>query len=148
MPIDYALYPPNWKTEIVPRIRLRAGGRCEQCHVPAWAYGWRDVSGQFHPGDPPVLATAGQLFSQDGLQLGPKALKIILTVAHLDHDEHNWQVRDERLMLLCQHCHLSFDRADNLRRRRQNHPAVPPGHPRLELVFPHSLRSTATAAHR
>ena len=29
MPIDYKKYPPNWLTEIRPRILKRAGGRCE-----------------------------------------------------------------------------------------------------------------------
>jgi hypothetical protein len=133
MPIDYSLYPPNWKSEIVPRIRLRARGRCEKCGVHAWQYGWRDGLGKFHPGKPPVLATAGQLFSLDHRQLGPRMIKIILTVAHLDHDEQNWAVSDDRLRLLCQYCHFNFDRADNLKRRRQNNPKVPTELPRLDF---------------
>lgn len=46
MPIDYAHYPPNWLTEIRPRILVRAGERrdadgeiireahCEKCASP------------------------------------------------------------------------------------------------------------------
>jgi len=38
------------------------------------------------------------------------AIKIILTVAHLDHDPENWEVNSERLKALCQRCHLNYDR--------------------------------------
>lgn len=31
MPVDMRRYPPNWRTEIRPRILARAGDRCEQC---------------------------------------------------------------------------------------------------------------------
>ena len=31
MPIDYTKYPPNWKSEIVPRILKRADNKCELC---------------------------------------------------------------------------------------------------------------------
>jgi hypothetical protein len=29
MPIDYSKYPPNWKSEIRPRIMNRANNTCE-----------------------------------------------------------------------------------------------------------------------
>jgi hypothetical protein len=25
-------YPKNWKSEIVPAIRARSGGKCQRCH--------------------------------------------------------------------------------------------------------------------
>lgn len=34
MPIDYSKYPPNWKTEIRPRILNRANNKCECCGIP------------------------------------------------------------------------------------------------------------------
>lgn len=43
---------------------------------------------------------------------------VVLTCAHLDHDEHNWQVTDDRLLTLCDACHLKYDAADNANRRR------------------------------
>ena len=43
---------------------------------------------------------------------------VVLTVAHLDHDEWNHEVQDNRLAALCQKCHLTYDRADNERRKR------------------------------
>jgi methylphosphotriester-DNA--protein-cysteine methyltransferase len=33
MPIDYKKYPPNWRSEIVPRIKARANHCCELCGV-------------------------------------------------------------------------------------------------------------------
>lgn len=43
--------------------------------------------------------------------------RVILTTAHLDHDEENWDVSDDRLATLCAPCHLRYDAADNRRRR-------------------------------
>ena len=34
MPCNYKNYPPNWFTEIRPRILERAKNCCEQCGVP------------------------------------------------------------------------------------------------------------------
>lgn len=34
MPVDYKLYPVNWKTEIRPRILRRAQHCCERCGIP------------------------------------------------------------------------------------------------------------------
>lgn len=43
--------------------------------------------------------------------------KIVITIAHLDHDEDNWSVQDERLAALCQKCHLQYDAKEKARRR-------------------------------
>lgn len=43
---------------------------------------------------------------------------VVLTIAHLDHDEENWSVEDERLAALCQRCHLQYDAPEKSRRRR------------------------------
>jgi len=53
--------------------------------------------------------------------------KVILTVAHLDHDEENNQFSN--LVSLCQRCHLNYDREDNKKRaaetrRRQQHKLI------------------------
>ena len=45
-----------------------------------------------------------------------KGTKIILTIAHLDHDETNWDVKDDRLAALCQSCHLQYDAPEKKRR--------------------------------
>jgi hypothetical protein len=38
-----------------------------------------------------------------------RPIRIILTIAHLDHDPENWDVSDDRLAALCQKCHLTHD---------------------------------------
>lgn len=90
VPIDYSRYPPNWLTEIRPRILERAGHRCERCEAK-----------NYEPHH-----TTGSL--------------VVLTIAHLDHDPDNWDVTDDRLMALCQHCHLAYD-AEHRRRERDKH---------------------------
>jgi len=42
--------------------------------------------------------------------------RIVLTLAHIDHDEKNNS--PENLLALCQACHFAMDKADNLRRRK------------------------------
>jgi 5-methylcytosine-specific restriction endonuclease McrA len=45
------------------------------------------------------------------------ATKIILTVAHLDHDPRNCE--RENLRALCQACHIGYDKTPEQRRRRE-----------------------------
>lgn len=77
MPIDYSEYPADWP-EISKRIRTeRAGNKCEWCGAE---------NGKPHP-------VTGS--------------KVVLTVAHLNHEKHD--VRGENLAALCQRCHLGYD---------------------------------------
>lgn len=43
--------------------------------------------------------------------------RVILTIAHLDHDVPNHDVQDDRLQALCQRCHLELDRKRNIKNR-------------------------------
>jgi len=86
-------YPKNWKSEVVPRIRVRSGNRCEctgQC-------------GHMHGGD-----LTGRCERVNGMPIdeieGPK---IVLTVAHLNHQPEDCS--DENLLHMCQRCHLRYD---------------------------------------
>ena len=47
----------------------------------------------------------------------PKKVRVILTVAHLDHDETNMDVQDDRLMAMCQLHHLRYDTKEKVRRK-------------------------------
>lgn len=47
----------------------------------------------------------------------PKKVKVVLTIAHLDHDETNKDVKDDRLKAACQLCHLRYDAKEKYRRR-------------------------------
>ena len=46
----------------------------------------------------------------------PKRVKVVLTIAHLDHDERNHNIKDERLKAACQLCHLRYDAKEKYRR--------------------------------
>lgn len=105
MPIDYKKYPPNWK-EIRERILKRANNKCECC-------GLENHSEVFSIKINGVTNWIKKLFDDT---LGFKTVKVVLTIAHLDHDETNQEVTDERLMAMCQLCHLRYDAKEKYRR--------------------------------
>lgn len=123
MPIDYSKYPPNWLSEIRPRILGRAKNRCEKCGVKnkqflyafkmwirdsetgrykykaVWVHRKSDAV-RFLGGDSPLIYT----------------VTVVLTIAHLDHDETNMDIQDDRLMAMCQYCHLNYDAKEKYKR--------------------------------
>lgn len=80
MPMQRALYPADWPA-ISRRIREREGDTCKFCGVANRA---------------PVVS-----------QRTGRSYRIVLTVAHLNHDPAD--NRDENLAALCQPCHLRYD---------------------------------------
>lgn len=91
MPIDYSLYHPKWSL-ISKLIRFRrAGNKCEICNAENY---------KPHP----VTAS-----------------KVILTVAHMDHNKNN--NRFWNLKALCQRCHLGHDIKQHVSNRKygRNH---------------------------
>lgn len=131
MPIDYSKYPPNWKTEIRPRILARANNCCEQCGVENYKYifrGFIDKREVYQDSDGKIFdaKTSEFLFKDEYANITPlsgnpdqKAIRVVLTVAHLDHDETNWEVKDDRLKAMCQKCHLTYDALEKYRRNKQ-----------------------------
>jgi 5-methylcytosine-specific restriction endonuclease McrA len=116
MPIDYKKYPSNWKSEIRPNILKRAKNCCEKCGLKNYTYGFRDLSGKFYSTHYILnrFEITGLDFFDDILshhidKIGKvKApIKIVLTIAHLDHDISN--NCPTNLKALCQKCHLSHD---------------------------------------
>lgn len=86
MPINYAEYHPKWAL-ISRLIRFRrAENRCEWCK--AENYFPHPITGS----------------------------KVILTVAHVDHNKNN--NRFANLAALCQRCHLNHDREQHVRNRK------------------------------
>lgn len=86
MPIDYSKYHPKWSL-ISRMIRFRrAENRCEWCKAENYA-------------PHPITGS-----------------KVILTVAHLDHNSQN--NRFQNLAALCQRCHLNHDREEHIKNRR------------------------------
>lgn len=90
-------YPRNWK-QVRAAVLERAGNRCEFCGVENYAMGYRDQRGEFVKLQP----------TPHGFKYAPPdAIKIILTVAHLDHQPENCDMAN--LRALCQRCHLQYD---------------------------------------
>ena len=84
MSFDPKEYPPNWK-EIRARILKRAGNRCEGSPK------FPDCRAENHKPHPVTGS------------------RVVLTIAHVNHDKSNWDVKDEELAANCQKCHLSRD---------------------------------------
>lgn len=120
--MDISKYPKDWK-EISHRIRFeRAKGACEQCGAAHGSCVWRsytdplnyltlradgnyyDKSGEcVHMGEPP-----DEFLPRNDREYDTgHDIKVVLTVAHLDHDTTNND--DSNLKALCQRCHLRHD---------------------------------------
>ena len=132
MPINRALYDPNWEA-ISNRIRFdRAGGRCESCGVAHGAVGARDANGQWrNQAEIEALAPAalGELYPDlESRQL----ITIYLQTSHHDRDPSN--NGEFNLAAYCQACHLAHDRYDNWQRRRRNQQQRQARAGQLELI--------------
>jgi hypothetical protein len=90
-PENRSRYPRDWKA-IRASILARAGHRCEGS--PAFP-NCRAVNGEPHP-------VTGS--------------RVVLTIAHLDHQSENCS--PENLKAMCQRCHLHFDRHHHAETRR------------------------------
>lgn len=97
MPMQRDRYPHNW-TKISKDIIQKAGNRCEWCGLRNHSIGVR-VSGKF--------VELPHLWPGQKTTDGYKVIKIVLTVAHLDHNPSNCDRRN--LRALCQKCHLDYD---------------------------------------
>lgn len=70
---------------------------------------------------PRILARAKNCCEECGIPnytIKANGTKIVLTIAHLDHDSENHNVSDERLAALCQACHLGYDRWRHVAKRK------------------------------
>lgn len=109
-PENKKLYPKNW-AKIRSNILARAEYCCEFCFLRNYELGIRD-EGYFYG----LTSThkQGQFYG------GRKVIKIVLTIAHLDHDPTNNDYSN--LKALCQQCHNRYDarhRAENRKRNKQ-----------------------------
>jgi len=109
-------YPSDW-AEIRARIQQRAKNCCEFCGVRNWALGARDSDGNFHPAHPTGEESLKLVFPKPGERWwcgkgGPqhflRIIRIVCTVAHLDHVPENCD--ESNLKFLCQRCHLHHDK--------------------------------------
>ena len=103
MPVDYSKYPPDWKSRIRPDILQRAHNRCEICGVENGSLVWRKrVVMRFNYGP----------LGRGGVQMG-QHVKVVLTIAHLDHNIKNNDYSN--LKALCQKCHPALDHEQHRR---------------------------------
>ena len=125
MPIDYAKYPSNWKSEIRPAILERCGHKCFFCGVKNYDTGYRDIDGKFYPSEEIINALndrgydyfcneLSNCFDKKGEPTMP--IKIVLTIMHLDHDIKNNDYNN--LAAGCQKCHLNFDQKYHMKNAR------------------------------
>lgn len=89
-PENRARYPSNWATEIRPAILERAGNCCEGS-----------------PAYPDCRVPNGAMRNRT---------RIVLTVAHLDHQPENCD--PVNLRAWCQRCHLAYDKNHHAETRR------------------------------
>lgn len=119
------LYPPEWPA-ISLRERNRAGWRCEECGVPNGELGGRLPDGQWLKALP--TGTNGLSLAwpkprewgwcSDGSRREwLKIVRIVLTVAHLDHDPRHCE--PSNLRVWCQYHHLRYDAKSKAERRKE-----------------------------
>ncbi|MEP7197255.1 MAG: hypothetical protein ABI851_12105 [Saprospiraceae bacterium] len=122
MPIDYKNYATNWKSEIRPAILKRANGKCELCNLIDHIEGYRDNNGDFISVKQIALKLLeGYNYFEnelDNIKIDQKPIRIILTIAHLNHDVKNND--PENLKALCQKCHINHDKHYHKSNRRKN----------------------------
>lgn len=128
-PENRARYPKDWPT-ISAAIRERAGYCCEgspdfpNCRVRNGELGGRDRHGNWYPAQPlgernlalewPKPGTNAKC---SGHEEKLRIVRIVLTVAHLDHTPENCD--PSNLKAMCQRCHLRYDRHHHAETRKR-----------------------------
>lgn len=135
-PENRGRYPDDWRATS-DRIRLERAGRMCECSGQC---------GNDHRGDDP--AGAWEAWLQDPTLAEPETSigrchaihllphpvtgsKVVLTVAHLDHQPEHCE--DDNLLAMCQRCHLSYDRDHHAATRAATLAAVRAAAGQLEL---------------
>lgn len=120
MPIDYSNYPPNWGTEIRPAILQRAKDKCEFCGLKnkstVYSVGFKILENGVYKNRRIWFRNKQDAYREANNPNTVRNVKVILTIAHLDHDETNHEVSLDRLVALCQICHLRYDAKEKYRR--------------------------------
>jgi len=111
MPIDYADYHPDWKS-ISRQIREQAGNVCEFCGAPNGETVQRNAAGDWKLLDDLDTMQSDAGWAWLGTYDPSDPVRVVLTVAHLDHDTANNDPAN--LRALCQRCHLNWDRERNI----------------------------------
>lgn len=103
-------YPENWEDTIRPDILKRDNYSCKRCRTKHRQVGYYNGKGVF---------TECDEFMQTWAKAnGFKVVKIHLQIAHLDQDSSNNSY--DNLQAMCPKCHLQYDMAFNMAKRRMN----------------------------
>lgn len=119
MPLNYKDYHPKWRL-IVRLIKNRDGNCCKFCCIHNGRVVKRLKDGNIRP-----LSFTESEWIREKIRSGYNyagALKrlgftkVVLTIAHLDHNHHN--NRFYNLAALCQRCHLRHDIKQHINNRK------------------------------
>lgn len=113
-------YPPDWD-ERRARILDRANNSCEFCGAVNDEIQIRGrkkikVKGRSQSRVEPYPTIEAAI--ADGCQEA-YPVKINISIMHLDHDETNWNVTDDRLKAACQLHHIRYDAPEKVKRTIQ-----------------------------
>lgn len=110
-------YPKDWP-QISARVRERAGNRCVACGAPNGVLIrrghtcdgyplWREASASAYENG--YSAITGAEVADTGIDTCDwgKPVRVVLTVAHLDHQPEN--CAENNLRAWCQRCHNTYD---------------------------------------
>ncbi len=130
-PENRARYPKDWPT-ISAAVREDAGQKCEWCSAPNGVmirrgttrdcrHVWREASSSAYENGRYDDGSEAPDSNEDTCDYAP-AVRVVLTVAHMDHVPEN--VERSNLKALCQRCHNEYDaehrrvnRAETIRKR-------------------------------
>ena len=136
MPINYKDYHPEWKTKIRPDILERDGNCCKVCGVKNGsaifrgyiftAHGkievFQTIDEKIYDAETGIMIFDGTAYASiEPLSGNPnqKAIKVVLTIAHLDQDKNNNDY--DNLAALCQKHHLKIDLKHHMANARETH---------------------------
>ena len=115
--MDTSKYPNDWAS-ISRQIRDQAGNCCEFCEAPNGEVIQRNADGEWMVEDDLERMNSTDAWRWLGTWNPPPPVRIVLTVAHLDHDTSNNDPCN--LRALCQRCHLNWDRERHIAKQRAN----------------------------
>lgn len=125
LPENRRLYPSDWPA-ISREVRQQAGNKCQRCRAP----NGQPIARGSGPDAGTYMLMRGQVFDDTTGEYYGRArgseysanrmVKVVLTVAHLDHDPRNNGEPGNRpnLRALCQQCHNRHDAKDRAKTRR------------------------------
>ena len=131
-------YNQDWEMTSLRIRTVRAQNRCEQCGIHNLAIIKRFKEGIYRQATVDELRQLFEIRASFGVKEMTairmmKLTKVIITVAHLDHNEKNDD--ESNLRALCQRCHILHDKVDNRIRSRHKKNAIIATH-YMTLPFP------------